>query len=395
MQQTIAGFAVLRDTPPKYWVQWLTLEEMVPLPPVHLMDCEIEDIWGISKDLLDEKHKDESSEDTNSPVYRYDWKELHSIAKKYHGGYAKLQSHVLQKISIENHEDLEWLYCQFIRNRFQWLFSYWLFGLSKSCAKQLQRIYLWWKRYDKRKVSCWGSTDCDVQYFASLHSITEDYWNGKLAGGDENMGIQTVENYFSMCRSLLAWILGRKWGRFKQKKVYQDTLDGVYRMLKVELQMSVVNHDQFWSAAKVQMLRICTLEDTAGNYVNWKIIDSLPCYRLYMMSGDPFYLEHIRGFLTRKQFISNWFLKEENFWVRNLLPENLFQLLEYDTKIYEERLHGDTMTAYLTRLIWLYLHSGQQLYIEAMKGFVYECAYASFSSQVYESGNIISPYFHF
>lgn len=32
-------------------------------------------------------------------------------------------------------------------------------------------------------------------------------------------GIQTVENYFSMCKSLVAWILGRDWGRLKRKKV--------------------------------------------------------------------------------------------------------------------------------------------------------------------------------
>ncbi|XP_018097958.1 uncharacterized protein LOC108705579 isoform X1 [Xenopus laevis] len=380
----------------RYWIQWLTLEEMVPLPPVQLTDQAIKAIWGINKDQLDEKHKvtDESLEDADNCLYRYDWKELHNMAMKYHGDFTKLQSHVLQKMSMKCHEDLEWLYCQFMHYRFQWLFSYWLFGLSKSCAKQLQRIFLWWKRFDKRKVSSWGSSACDVEYLASLHAITDDYWNGKLACGDENIGIQTVENYFSMCRSLLAWILGRKWGRFKQKKVYQDTLDGVYRMLKAEMQVSVVNHEQFWAAAKVQMMRICTLEETAGNYVNWKLIDSLPCYRLYMTFGDSFYLEHIKGFLTRKQLISNWLLKEENFWVRNLLPESLFYLLEYDTKIYEERLHGDTMVAHLTRLIWLYLHSGHQLYIDAMKGFVYECAYASFASQIYESGTI-SPFYTF
>lgn len=32
-------------------------------------------------------------------------------------------------------------------------------------------------------------------------------------------GIQTVENYFSMCKSLVAWILGRDWGKLKRKKV--------------------------------------------------------------------------------------------------------------------------------------------------------------------------------
>ncbi|XP_071997797.1 uncharacterized protein [Engystomops pustulosus] len=327
--------------PKKYWLQWLTLEEIVPLPPIKLPDHEIEEIWGITKGLLDEKHK--------------------------------------------GHEDLEWLYCQYSTNRFQWLFSYWLFGLSKSCAKQLQRIYLWWQRFDKKKVSCWGSMNCDVKYLASLHCITEDFWNGKLANGDENIGIKSVENYFSMCKSLLAWILGRKWGRFKQKKVYKDALDGVYRMLKHELHFSMVDHDQFWIAAKVQMSRICNLEKIAGNYVNWKIIDVLPSYRMFMATGDFIYLEQIKGFLFRKQLIHNWIRQDENLWVSSLLPESLFRLLEYDTKICEESLHGDTVGAHLTRLIWLYLHSGHQLYMDAMKGFVYECAYASYASQIYES----------
>ncbi|KAM4772408.1 uncharacterized protein WCC33_004113 [Rhinophrynus dorsalis] len=374
-------------TPPeKYWVQWLTLEKMVPLPPIQLADHEIEDIWGITKDFLDEKNKvlDESLDETNHSKFKYDWKELYNMALTYHGDFAKIQIRVLQKMSTECHEELERLYCQFNKHRFQWLFSYWLFGLSKSCARQLQRIFLWWKRFDKRKVSSWGSTECDIRYLASLHCVTDDYWNGKLANGDENMGIQTVENYFSMCRSLLAWIMGRKWGRFKQKKVYQDTLDGVYRMLKSEMQVYTIDHDKFWTTAKVQMLRICTLEETAGNYVNWKLIDALPCYRLYMVSGNSFYLEQVKGFLFRKRLINNWLLEEENFWVRNLLPEGIYQLLEYDTKIYEEKLHGDTMASHLSRLIWLYLHSGQQLYIDAVKGFAYECAYASFASQIYE-----------
>ncbi|MEE6476130.1 hypothetical protein FKM82_010985 [Ascaphus truei] len=267
--------------PKKYWVQWLVLEEMVPLPPIQLADHAIEDIWGINKDLLDEKHKvtDDSLEETKDSIFRYDWKELYNIAIRYHGNHAKIQSHVLQKISFKCHEELEWLYCQYSQFKFQWLFSYWLFGLSKSCAKQLQKIYLWWKKFNKRKVSCWGTTNCDVRYLASLHYITDDYWNGKLADGDEHLGIQTVENYFSMCKSLLAWIQGRNWGRFKQKKIYENTVDGVYRLLKCELQVSMINHDQFWHVAKVQMSRICNLEEMAGNYVNWRLIDLLPCYR--------------------------------------------------------------------------------------------------------------------
>ncbi|XP_075056752.1 uncharacterized protein LOC142142848 [Mixophyes fleayi] len=375
--------------PQKYWVQWLVLEEMVPLPPVKLPDDEIEDIWGISKDLLDEKHKDECSEALDS-IFKFEWKELHTMALLHHGGYTNVQAHVLRKMRSECHEDMEWLYCQYNENRFQWLFSYLLFGLSKSSARQLQRIYLWWQRFDKKKVSRWGSTDCDIQYIASLHPLTHDFWNGKLANGDENIGIQTVENYFSMCKSLLAWILGRKWGRFKQKKVYKDTLEGVYRMLKFEAQVSMINHDQFWMVAKAQMSRICSLEKIAGNYVNWKLIDALPWYRMFMASGDPIYLEQLKGFMFRKRLINKWVLEQENLWVSNLLPESLFQLLEYETKIYEDKLHGDTFGAHLSRLIWLYLHSGQQLYMDAMKGFVYECAYASYSSQIYDCVSLVS-----
>ncbi|XP_053568135.1 uncharacterized protein LOC128657752 [Bombina bombina] len=370
--------------PQKYWVQWLALEEMIPLPPIHLSAKEIEEIWGIKKELLDEKHKE-----SDHPSFKYEWRELHNLALQYHGEYSKIQSHVLQKMSSESHSELEWLYCQYQKFRFQWLFSYWLFGLSKSCARQLQRIYLWWKRHNKSKVPCWGARNCDVKYLASLHYITSDYWNGKLANGDENIGIQTVENYFSMCKSLLAWILGRKWGRHKQKKVYTDTLDGVYRMLKAEMHISLITHEQFWMAAKVQMLRVCRLESTAGNYVNWRLIDSLPCYRLYMMTGDQFYLKQINSFLIRKQLIKNWVYQEENLWVRNLLPDGVFQLLEYDTKIFEEWLHGDTAAAQISRLIWLYLHSGQQLYMEALKGLVYECAYMNYVSQIFESSNIV------
>ncbi|XP_072266309.1 uncharacterized protein [Pyxicephalus adspersus] len=328
----------------RYWAQLLTLEEMIPLPPIELPDHEIVDIWGIPQDLLDEKHKGD--------------------------------------------DELEWLYNQYNKMRFQWLFSYWLFGLSRSGAKQLQRIYLWWQRFDKRKVWQWGSANCDVKYFASLHGVTNDFWNGKLANGDENIGIQTVENYFSMCRSLLAWILGRKWGRFKQKKVYRDTLEGVYRVLKSEMQVAYIGHEHFWVTAKVQMHRVCNLEQHAGNYVNWKIIDALPCYRLFMATGENFYLQQIKNFLLRKQIVNNWIHHRDNLWVSSVLPESLFNLLEYDTKIYEDKLHGDSVGAHLSRLVWLFLHSGQQIFMDAMKGFVYQCAYASYINQMYENSSI-------
>ncbi|XP_075125623.1 uncharacterized protein LOC142198488 [Leptodactylus fuscus] len=366
-----------RFPPKKYWVQWLSLEEIVPLPPIQLPDHEIEEIWGITKEQLDEKHKvtDETTEVVHNSKYMYQWKELRKLALVHHKGHSNVQLYVLKRMSSECHENLEKFYYQYKKNRFQWLFSYWLHSHSRSFSKQLQEIYLLWQCYDKQKISQWGSTDCD-KYLASLHSITDDFWNGKLANGDENLGIQSVDNYFSMCRSLLAWILGRKWGTLKQKKVYHDTLKGVYRMMKHDLQVSVIDHNQFWIAAKIQMTRVSSLEKIAGNYVNWKMIDVLPCYRLFMDTGEPFYLQQIQDILFRKRLISNWIRQEENSWVCSFLPQSLLLLLEYDTKIYEESLHQETVEAHLSRLIWLYLHSGQQLYVDAMKDIIL-CAVAT------------------
>lgn len=62
-------------------------------------------------------------------------------------------------------------------------------------------------------------------------------------------------------------------------QVYEDTLDGVYLVLRRELQDKVVEHQRFWQVAKVQMTRVCTLEETAANYVNWRMIESLPYYK--------------------------------------------------------------------------------------------------------------------
>lgn len=62
-------------------------------------------------------------------------------------------------------------------------------------------------------------------------------------------------------------------------QVYEDTLDGVYLLLKREMQERLVDHDRFWQVTKVQMSRVCTLEETAVNYVNWKMIETLPYYK--------------------------------------------------------------------------------------------------------------------
>lgn len=37
-------------------------------------------------------------------------------------------------------------------------------------------------------------------------------------------------------------------------------------------------------------------------------------------------------------------------------------------------LHGSSQSAQLSRLVWLYLHSGQQHYLEAVKALVLRCA---------------------
>lgn len=87
-----------------------------------------------------------------------------------------------------DHTDLESLYRQYVQCRFQWLFTYWLFRQPPPFNRQLRSIYLQWRQHSKRKVASWGETLCDVRYLASLHSITSDYWKGKLAGGDETIG---------------------------------------------------------------------------------------------------------------------------------------------------------------------------------------------------------------
>ncbi|KAK6489473.1 hypothetical protein HHUSO_G6272 [Huso huso] len=361
----------------KYWIQWLVLEEIVPLPSVKLPDYDIEQLWGIKKEALEETHKEEPEETSTDCIFKYDWRELYNLTITHHGGFGNVLQYVLNQQMDNDHGELEGMYRLYYQFRFQWQFSYWLFKQPKPVDRQLRTIYLQWKKYNKRKTSSWGTAFCDVKYLVSLHHITSDYWKGKLAKGDENIGIQTVENYFSMCKSLTAWILGRDWGRLKCRKVYHDTLDGVYRVLKKEMHTTLIDHEHFWQVAKIQMARVCKLEETAVNYVNWKMIDSVPYYRLYMVSGNSVYLDHIKGFLQRKRLINNWICQEENAWVRLLLPEELYQFLEFDTKICEGNLHGDTLSAHLSRIIWLYLHSGQQLYMEAVKGFVLECAQAS------------------
>ncbi|XP_063078362.1 uncharacterized protein si:dkeyp-114g9.1 [Engraulis encrasicolus] len=367
-------FGEIPNPPQKYWIQWLVLEETVPLPSVTLPCVDIESLWGVSQEVLEFKFKEKSEEGDNMS---FEWKELYDMAVEHHGSLKLVFQHVLNQQSTNDHTELESMHRQYSQCRFQWLLTYWLFRQPTPLDRQLRSIFLQWRSYRKSKVAAWGHTLCDTHYLASLHSITSDFWRGKLARGDETVGIQTVDNYFSMCKSLLAWILGRDWGTLKRKKVYEDTLEGVYLALRAEMWEGLVEHERFWQVAKLQMSRVCTLEETAANYVNWKMIEMLPYYKLYLATGNSIYLEQVKGYLRRKRLIHNWLYQEETTWARQLLPDQLFSLLEFDTKLTQDCLHGDTVPAQLGRLLWLYLHSGHQLYLEAVKGMVLECAHAT------------------
>ncbi|XP_017547955.2 uncharacterized protein si:dkeyp-114g9.1 [Pygocentrus nattereri] len=377
-------FAEVPFPPRVYWSQWLVLEERVPLPSALLLCSDVEKLWGIPRELFREKLEDKSEE---CETLKFEWRELYKLAISHHGSAAMVFQYVLTQHQDNDHSELGSMYHQYMQCRFQWLFTYWLFRQPAPFNRQLRAIFLQWRKHSKKKVAMWGETLCDVRYLASLHPITTDYWRGHLAQGDENVAIHTVENYFSMCKSLVAWILGRDWGKLKRRKVYEDTLEGVYMLLKREMQETLVEHERFWQVAKVQMSRVCALEETAANYVNWKMIETLPYYKLYLVSGSAVYLEHVKGFLRRKRMVHNWIFLEENAWLRQLLPDELYTLLEYDTKIAQDALHGSSLTAQLSRLIWLYLHSGQQLYLETVKSVVLQCAHAHLS---YLTANALS-----
>ncbi|XP_059897803.1 uncharacterized protein si:dkeyp-114g9.1 [Gadus macrocephalus] len=362
-------FANVPYPPHQYWTQWLVLEESVPLPVVRLPTEDIQAIWGIGCEALKQVEVKEEDNDM-----KFEWCKLHGLACEEHGDVSKVFHYVLKQQEKKDHEDLEAMFHQYTGHRFQWHFSYWLFKQPPPFNRQLHAIFLQWRKHNKRKVSKWAAPKCDVEYLASLHPITADYWKGRLALGDETAGIQVIENYFSMCKSLVAWILGRDWGRLKRRKVYEDTLDGVYLVLRREAWEGPVDHQRFWEVAKSQMSRVCTLEETAANYVNWKMIENLPYYKLYMVTGNAVYLGHLQNFLQRKQLVHSWINLEDNAWVRNLLPEDLFTVLEYHSKISQDCLHGDGDLAQLSRLVWLYLNSGQLLYLEAIKGLVLQHA---------------------
>ncbi len=61
-----------------------------------------------------------------------------------------------------------------------------------------------------QEITCRSNVTAPVSW--SVISCSD--WTGFFPSG-----IQTVGNYFSMCKSLVAWILGRNWGRLKRRKV--------------------------------------------------------------------------------------------------------------------------------------------------------------------------------
>ncbi|XP_018597957.2 uncharacterized protein LOC108928497 isoform X2 [Scleropages formosus] len=339
--------------PATYWMQWLVLEESVPLPALRLGWAYVEGLWGIPREELEENQGAMDEEN----ILWFEWKDLYHLAVLYHGGVTMVFQYVLNKQCTCDHSELETLFQEYRENRFHWRFVSWLFHQPEPLDKQLRAIYLQWRPHCKRKVSYWGQAACDVPYLASLHPIASDFCLGKLAQGDENNGIQTLENYFSMCKSLVAWILGRDWGRMKRRKVYEDTLEGVYRQLRNEMCKTPIDHDQFWQVAKVQMTCVCTLLDATTNYVNWSLIKTLPYYR--------------------KRQVHDWVHLEENAWIMQLVPEALCTLLEFDTKMTEDILHGDSLVSQLSRVLWLYLHSGQHVYLDSLKSMLLTWANAN------------------
>nr|XP_015214009.1 PREDICTED: uncharacterized protein LOC102698264 [Lepisosteus oculatus] len=358
---------------PKYWVQWLVLEEKVPLPPVKLPDYEMENIWGLKLDCLEGRHREDAEEGETDGILKFEWKELYDRAIKHHGSFANVVQHVLEQQIKNDHSELEELYREYRRFRFLWHLTYWLFKQPKPVDRDLRNTFLQWKRYKRRKVASWGKAQCDVDYLAHLHHVTRDYIEGQLAKGDENVvsgKLGVLDNHPGF--SLLSPIPFGK--GYRKIKVYTDTLDGVYMVLNKEMAVSGVNHYQFCQVAKVQMARVCKLEETAMNYVNWRMIDSTYYYKLFMLTGCDHLLIYLKAFLHRKRVVNDWILQDENAWARQKLPEKLYRLLQFETKISKGSLHGDHPFARLSRAIWIYLLYGEQLLMEDVKELVFQYA---------------------
>lgn len=48
-------FAEVPFPPNVYWIQWLVMEEQVPLPDAQLPSADVEKLWGIPRELFIEK----------------------------------------------------------------------------------------------------------------------------------------------------------------------------------------------------------------------------------------------------------------------------------------------------------------------------------------------------
>ena len=52
-------FAEVPFPPQRYWTQWLVVEATVPLPSVRLPSADIQELWGLDADVLEERVKGE------------------------------------------------------------------------------------------------------------------------------------------------------------------------------------------------------------------------------------------------------------------------------------------------------------------------------------------------
>uniref|UniRef100_A0A673Y3Z0 Si:dkeyp-114g9.1 n=1 Tax=Salmo trutta TaxID=8032 RepID=A0A673Y3Z0_SALTR len=274
----------------KHWTQWLVLEEMFHLPSMRLPCSDIESLLGI-EDVLEDKDDDEGN------ILKFEWKELYYLALEHAStcakGFYPEAGLPPPPPALPDHRELDTMFSHYPQCRFQWLFTYWLFRQPSSFDRQLRAIYLQWRKHSKRKMASWGGTLCDVRYLATgFHAKCLFSFHP---------GIQTVENYFSMCNPLVALIV-------------KDTLEGVYLLLR-EMQETLVEHKRFWQVAKTA--------------INWKIIETL----LYIVSGNAVYRGHVQGFLQRKRFT-------------RVLPDNLYPLLEFDTKISQGKVEPQFSSMY-------------------------------------------------
>lgn len=68
-----------------------------------------------------------------------------------------------------------------------------------------------------------------------------------------------------------------------------------------------------------------------------------------MVSGNAIYLQHVQSFLSRKRLVHEWIHLEQNSWLRCLLSDELYRLLEYDTKI-TQGMEGELCHSYVMNI---------------------------------------------